>query len=309
MNILVTGGAGYIGSLLIEKLLTDGHNVRVLDILRFKQNSLDQFCYNDRFEFIYGDVKCEKTLITALDDVDVIFPLACLVGAPLCDKFPEEAQAVNLESIRTLVKHVKYNQKIIYPTTNSGYGTKSGEEFCTEETPLDPISLYGRTKVEAEEVLLASNKAVTLRLATVFGTSYRTRFDLMVNDFVYRAVKEKKLVIYEGHFKRNFIHIRDVIDCFIFIIDNFEKLRGEAFNLGLDSANISKLELANMIKSEYSDVDISCDEYAIDPDKRNYIVSNKKLADRGFVAKRDLRSGIREMIKASQMTIVRETNI
>jgi nucleoside-diphosphate-sugar epimerase len=308
-KVLVTGGAGYIGSLLVDRLLNDGYYVRVLDSLYFKQNSLDSFCYHENFEFIHGDVRDKETLSLSLRDMDFIFPLACLVGAPLCDKFPEEAQSVNYDSIELLISLLESNQKIIYPTTNSGYGTQSGEQYCTEDTPLEPISLYGRTKVESEKIILNYKNSVTLRLATVFGSSFRTRFDLLVNDFTFKAVTENKLVIYEGHFKRNFIHIRDAIDCFIFTIENYESMKGNCFNLGLDEANISKIDLAELIKEEIPTLEIITDEFAKDPDKRNYIVSNDKIKSKGFEAKRSLRDGIKEMVKVTKMTINRTQNI
>lgn len=308
-KVLVTGGAGYIGSLLVGRLLNEGHQVRVLDSLYFKQNSLDSFCYHENFEFIHGDVRDRKILEQSLEGVDFIFPLACLVGAPLCDKFPEEAKSVNLGAIEAMISLINKDQKIIYPTTNSGYGTQTAEVHCTENTPLEPISLYGRTKVEAEKKILSLPNSVTLRLATVFGSSYRTRFDLLVNDFTYKAVTEGKLVIYEGHFKRNFVHIRDAIDCFLYVMTNFEDMKGHSYNLGLDDANISKSDLAELIKEEIPELEIINDEFAKDPDKRNYIVSNEKIMNKGFVAKRSLQDGIKEMIKVTKMTINRTQNV
>tara|TARA_R110002072_G_scaffold534_2_gene3496 strand:+ start:31448 stop:32392 length:945 start_codon:yes stop_codon:yes gene_type:complete len=305
-NVLITGGAGYIGTKLTEYLLAQNHNVTVLDNLRFETSSIDAFQRNDLFQFIQGDARDEELLSKLLKSNEYIFPLAALVGAPLCDKFPEEAVEVNEGSIEILLKNLTDENKIIYPTTNSGYGTKSGDVHCTEETPLEPISLYGNTKVNAEKKIIQSGRGITLRLATIFGTSYRTRFDLMVNNFVYRALKDSKLEIYEGSFKRNFIHINDVCECFLFMMKNFKKLKGETFNLGQDNANMSKLDLAYKIKEQLPAIEIEESDSGNDIDKRNYIVSSEKLRGYGFEASVSIEDGICEMIEAAKEVIAND---
>lgn len=299
-NILITGGAGYIGSKLTKFLLDEGHNVVVFDLLEYGSSSLDSFSDHPNFKLVEGDVRDSDSLQSHVNDAEFIFPLAALVGAPLCDERPEDALDINQKSIESLLSNTTDKHKIIYPTTNSGYGTKSGETFCTEETPLEPISLYGRTKVEAEKMIIESKRGITLRLATIFGTSFRTRFDLMVNNFVMEAIKTGKLEIFEGHFKRNFIHIDDVCSCFLFLMKNFESLKGEVFNLGQDQANMSKLELAQAIKKQLPELEITENEFAKDVDKRNYIVSSEKLRKAGFEAKISLESGIIEMIATAK---------
>jgi nucleoside-diphosphate-sugar epimerase len=305
LQILVTGGAGYLGSVLCERLLDAGHAVTVLDSFMFGQTSLLHLCANPRLEVIRGDVRDETTVARLLNSADVVIPLAALVGAPLCDRDPHAATAINLGAISTLVRLRSPSQLIVYPTTNSGYGTKSGAQFCTEETPLEPISLYGRTKVDAEQEVLASPNAVTLRLATVFGTSPRMRVDLLVNHFVFAAVTDGYIVIFEKDFKRNYIHIRDVADCFVHCIDNHQAMRGRPFNAGLDKANLSKEELALKVKEHVPAFYIHFAEVGSDPDKRNYIVSNQRLREAGFDANRSLDDGIVELIKGYRM--VRKT--
>ncbi|MCP4912719.1 MAG: NAD(P)-dependent oxidoreductase [Oligoflexia bacterium] len=302
-NILITGGAGYIGSKLTKFLLDEGHHVVVFDLLEHGSSSLESFTHHSNFQLIEGDVRDINSLKPHIDKADFIFPLAALVGAPLCDERPDDAVEINQKSIELLLENTSDNHKIIYPTTNSGYGTKSGETYCTEETPLEPISLYGKTKVEAESLIIASKKGITLRLATIFGTSFRTRFDLMVNNFVMEAVKTGKLEIFEGHFKRNFIHIDDVCSCFLFLMKNFSTLKGEVFNLGQDQANMSKLELAQEIKKQLPELVITENEFAKDIDKRNYIVSSDKLRLAGFEAKISLESGIKEMIAMARKVL------
>ncbi len=300
-RILVTGGAGYIGSVLCETLLKEGHKVTVLDNLSHGMSTLMHLCANKDFDFMRGDVRDQATVSAALKNADVIIPLAALVGAPACKKDPIYATTVNLDAIRMMGKLRSKDQRVVYPTTNSGYGTKSGVEFCTEETPLEPISLYGQTKVDAENEILSWQNTITLRLATVFGVSLRMRIDLLVNFFVYAAVTDGYIVIFEKHFKRNFVHIRDVADCFLFCMRGPSQLTGKASNCGLDDANLSKEELALLIKQKIPQFYIHFSEIGQDPDKRNYIVSNKRLADAGFKAKRTLNDGIEELLKAYRM--------
>jgi len=297
----VTGGAGYVGSVLCEHLLDAGHQVTVVDNLLYGQQSLFQLCADARFEFVYGDARCEELMRGLVSKADVLIPLAAIVGAPACDRDPGLARSLNLEAVLLLNRLRSRNQLVIYPTTNSGYGTKTGEVQCTEETPLEPISLYGRTKVQAEEELLGSPNAITLRLATVFGFSSRMRLDLLVNSFVYLALKDRYIVIFEKDFKRNYVHIRDVADCFLHCIRCADKMVGRPFNVGLDVANLSKEELALKIKQYVPDLYIHFSEVGSDPDKRNYVVSNQRLREAGFEARRTLDEGIQELIKGYRM--------
>lgn len=300
-HILVTGGAGYLGSVLCERLLAKGYKVTAVDNLLYKQRSLFHLCANPNFDFVFGDVRNESLIRELIKKADVIIPLAAIVGAPACDRDPATAIAIHVESTRYLKSQLSPNQLVVYPTTNSGYGTQSGDVFCTEETPLEPISLYGKTKVEAEQEWLEFSNSITLRLATVFGLSPRMRLDLLVNDFTYKAVTDKYLVIFEKDFKRNYIHIRDIADCFVHSIENADKMRGRPYNAGLDNANLSKEELANKIKEYVPELYIHFAEIGTDPDKRNYIVSNQRLREAGFEAKRSLDFGIQELIKGYKM--------
>ena len=300
-RILVTGGAGYLGSILCEHLLDAGYRVTVLDNLMYGQEPLFHLCAHPDFDFVRGDTRDEATLKRLLGQADVIIPLAAIVGAPACDRDPWLAQAVNLDAVRLINRLRSPQQRIVFPVTNSGYGAKSGEVFCTEESPLEPISLYGRTKVEAEAELLAAENTLTLRLATVFGLSPRMRLDLLVNHFTYAAVTDRYLVLFEKSFKRNFIHVRDVADCFLHAIANFEAMKGRTYNVGLDSANMSKEELALKIKEQVPELVIQSSEIGKDPDKRNYIVSNQRLREAGFEARRSIEDGIRELLKGYRM--------
>jgi len=300
-RVLVTGGAGYLGSVLCEHLLDAGHRVTVVDNLTYGQQGLFQFCANPCFDFVFGDVRDEPLMRRLVKDADVIIPLAAVVGAPACARDPLLARTVNLESIKLLNRLRNPEQLVIYPTTNSGYGTKSGDLFCTEETPLEPVSLYGTTKVEAEAELLGAPNAITLRLATVFGMSPRMRVDLLVNHFVYAAVFDRYIVIFEKDFKRNYIHIRDVADCFVYCIRNRSRMIGRPFNVGLDAANLSKAELALEIKKLVPDFFIHFAEVGSDPDKRNYVVSNDRLRKAGFEATRSLQGGVQELLKGYRM--------
>jgi nucleoside-diphosphate-sugar epimerase len=300
-KVLVTGGAGYLGSILCGHLLNTGYEVTVIDNLLYGQHSLFHYCADPKFDFVYGDVRNEKTMKQLIQKADVIIPLAALVGAPLCDRDPWAARSTNLDAIKLILQLRSSNQLVVYPTTNSGYGTKSGDVYCTEETPLEPISLYGQTKSEAEGAVLASSNTITLRLATVFGMSPRMRLDLLVNHFVYASITDGYLVIFEKDFKRNYIHIRDVADCFIHCIKNSDKMVGRPYNVGLDAANLSKEELALKVKEYVPNFFIHFSEVGSDPDKRNYIVSNQRLREAGFEAKRSLDEGIRELLKGYRM--------
>ena len=300
-RVFITGGAGYIGSILCEHLLAAGHHVTVLDALLNGEHNLFHLGSNPRFEFLYGDARDEAAVRGPLQSADVIIPLAAVVGAPACDQDRWLATSVNVDAVRLLLKLRSPRQLVLYPTTNSGYGTQSGAVFCTEETPLEPISLYGRTKVEAEEAVLEAPNALTLRLATVFGLSPRMRLDLLVNHFTYTAVTDGYIVIFEKDFKRNYVHIRDVADCFVHCIEHAETMTGKPYNLGLDDANLSKEELALKIRDFVPRFYIHFAALGSDPDKRNYIVSNQRLREAGFEAKRSLDDGIRELLKGYRM--------
>jgi nucleoside-diphosphate-sugar epimerase len=300
-EILVTGGAGYLGSVLCEQLLDAGHRVTVVDNLMYGQTPLFHLCANPAFDFVCGDARDEALMRRLVKDADVILPLAALVGAPICDRDPSLAKAVNYEAVKLTNRLRSRSQLIVYPTTNSGYGTKSGDKFCTEDTPLEPISLYGQTKVQAEAELLSSENAITLRLATVFGMSPRMRIDLLVNYFVYAAVFDGYLVVFEKDFQRNYIHIRDVADCFVHSIRNSERMVGRPYNAGLDAANLSKEELALKVKQYVPNFYLHFAAVGSDPDKRNYIVSNQRLREAGFEARRSLDEGIQELLKGYRM--------
>jgi nucleoside-diphosphate-sugar epimerase len=301
LNVLVTGGAGYLGSILSEHLLDAGFTVTVVDNLYFGQTGPSHLAANRRFEFIFGDARDERVMTPLLKKADVIIPLAAVVGAPACDRDPAYATSLNLQAVQMLNRLRSDDQLMIFPTTNSGYGTKSGDMFCTEETPLEPISLYGRLKTQAENEVLEKPKSITLRLATVFGMSPRMRIDLLVNTFVYEAVKRGYLVIFEKEFKRNYVHIRDVADCFVYCINQNGLMTGQAYNVGLDTANLSKEELALKVKNYIPNLYIDFAQIGSDPDKRNYVVSNEKLHKAGFEAKRNLDDGIVELIKGYRM--------
>jgi nucleoside-diphosphate-sugar epimerase len=300
-NVLVTGGAGYLGSILCEHLLDAGFSVTVVDNLTYGQPSLLHLCADPRFEFVFGDVREETLMAPLVRQADVIIPLAAVVGAPACDRDPWLAHSVNLEAVELVNRLRGPSQLLIFPTTNSGYGAQSGDAYCTEETPLEPISLYGRLKVQAENEMLDSPNTVTLRLATVFGASPRLRLDLLVNHFVHAAVTDGFIAIFEGHFRRNYVHIRDVADCFIYCAEHAGGMVGRPFNVGLDSANLSKEELALKIKEHVPNFYIHLAEVGSDPDKRNYVVSNQRLREAGFEAHRSLDDGIRELMAAYRM--------
>lgn len=300
-SILVTGGAGYIGSTLVPALLAEGHRVAVLDNFSFGQSSLNQLCSDPNFDVHRGDARDEATLKPLLKNADIIIPLAALVGAPLCDVDRVGAESTNRDAILTLIRLTGGQQRIMMPVTNSGYGIGQAGKFCTEETELRPITLYGRTKVEAERAVLERGNAITFRLATVFGVSPRMRTDLLVNDFVYRAIHDRSITLFEAHFKRNFIHVRDVARAFIHGIDNFESMQNEPYNVGLSDANLSKLELCVKIQQHLPNFVYFEASNGEDPDKRDYIVSNEKIEKTGFRPAYSLDDGIRELIKGYRM--------
>jgi nucleoside-diphosphate-sugar epimerase len=302
-RVLVTGGLGYLGSILCEHLLDHGHHVRAVDNLTYGvgQQALFHLCANPAFDFVKGDVRDEELMRRLLLDADVVIHLAAIVGAAACERDPLLATSVNLDSVRLLSRLRSPNQLVIFPNTNSGYGTTSGENFCTEDSPLRPISLYGQTKVTAERVLLEQPNTIALRLATVFGTSPRMRLDLLVNHFVYAAFKEGYLVIFEKDFKRNFVHVRDVADCMVHCVANAERMRGQAYNVGLDSANLSKEQLALKVKQYVPNLYVHFAAIGEDPDKRNYVVSSQRLHAAGFVPRRSLDEGIQELLKGYAM--------
>jgi nucleoside-diphosphate-sugar epimerase len=344
MKILVTGGAGYLGCVLVERLLLnnllmangvsksqpeadqpmaqkdDGAldkpqfhlqekmRVTVVDNLMYRQTNLTEFSWRDDFNFVYGDVRDKDLMKKLVRENDVIIPLAAIVGMPACRKYPTETLDINQKAVEFISDNSSKDQRIVYPTTNSGYGVgqvKDGALVeCTETTPLRPISLYGTTKVNAEKCLLENNKdnAVTLRLATVFGISPRMRLDLLVNDFTYRAYNDRYIVLFESHFKRNYIHVRDVARTFVYALNKWDKMKGEPFNVGLSSANLSKLELCTKIREQIPDFYITQSEFNSDPDKRNYVVSNRKIetldSEEPWTPAHSLEGGIKELIKA-----------
>ncbi len=297
-KVLITGGAGYIGSMLSTKLLDLGYHVTVIDLLKYDKGSLNHLYFYKNFELLREDVRKKDLIKKLIRKFDFIIPLAALVGAPLCQKFKKDAISTNFGTIKTLCKFATKKNKIIYLTTNSGYGIGEKNKFCDENSPLNPISLYGRTKCDGEDLVrLKVKNYVCFRLATVFGHSYRMRSDLLVNNFVYTALKKKKLTLFEPHFRRNFIHVRDVANAIIFTMKNFNKLKNNVFNLGLSSANISKITLAKKIKKHYKKLKIQIVKNRKDPDKRDYFVSNKKIEKKGFKATISLDEGISELIQ------------
>lgn len=296
-RILVTGGAGYLGSILVPALLARGHAVTVLDNFLYRQTSLLDCCANERLTIIRGDCRNREVLGAALEGVDLVVPLACIVGAPACDADPFAARSVNLEAIELLLSLRTAKQRIIFPTTNSGYGIGEPGKACTEDSPLRPISLYGVTKVEAERLILEAGNSITFRLATVFGTAPRMRLDLLVNDFVHRAVTDRTVVVFEGHAMRNYIHIRDVARAFEHAIEHFDAMQGRAYNVGLSDANLSKLDLCAAIQKQVPGFVFLEAPIGKDPDKRDYMVSNERIEATGFHPEWSLEAGIRELVK------------
>jgi nucleoside-diphosphate-sugar epimerase len=302
MKILITGGAGYLGSVIVGKMLNAGYEVIVLDKLLFNQTSLLQYTSNPNFKFNYGDVRNENLLQKLCVEADVIIPLAAIVGFPACASEPQLAKEINFKQILNIVRFGK-GKKILYPNTNSGYGIAKGQTECTEESPLTPISVYGQTKCDAENFLRTSTNAIVFRLATVFGVSPRMRTDLLVNDFTYKAITDKYIVVFEKSFKRNFIHVEDVANAFLFMLENYDEYRGEVFNMGLSDANLSKQELLEKIQQHVKDFAVVYDDYYEDPDKRDYIVSNQKIEATGWKPEWDLDRGIKQLIQGYQMII------
>lgn len=300
-KILVTGAAGYIGSILVPHLLRAGHTVVALDNFMYGQTALLDWCLEDRLTVVRGDTRDKGLMKKLLARCDGVLPLACLVGAPVCEKKPEEARTINLDAIKLLLGLSSREQQFVMPITNSGYGVGKSGAFCTEESPLNPISLYGRLKVEAEKLILDSGHGLSLRLATAFGLSPRMRLDLLVNDFTYRAVTDRFVVLFEAHFKRNYIHVRDVARAFAHALANFPAMRNNAYNVGLSDANLSKLELCREIQQQAPDFIFLEAKVGKDPDQRDYIVSNAKIEKTGYQPQVSLRQGIGELIKGYQI--------
>lgn len=296
-RILVTGGAGYIGSVLTPMLLREGHEVTVLDSFLYRQTSLIDCCGNDAFRILRGDCRDEALVSRALDGQEIVIPLAAIVGFPACDNDRTAAKTVNQDAVEMLLRLKAPEQKVIFPCTNSGYGLGQGQTYCTEESPISPITLYGRTKMAAEAAVLASGNAVAFRFATLFGASARMRTDLLVNDFVYRAVFDRTLVVFEGTFMRNYLHVRDAANAFLFAIDHFDEMKGQTFNCGLSDANLSKLELCEKIKEHVPSFVYLQAPVGEDPDKRNYLISNEKIERLGYRTRYSLDFGIEELLK------------
>ncbi|CAA7627641.1 Nucleoside-diphosphate-sugar epimerase [Candidatus Terasakiella magnetica] len=301
LNILVTGGAGYLGSIMVPELLAAGHTVTVLDNFMFKQVSLAHVCADAKFSVVKGDCRDEALMKRLIATADVVIPLAALVGAPLCKADPVGAETINLQAPLALFKSLSPSQRVLMPITNSGYGIGESGKFCTEETPMRPLSLYGIHKVEVEKALLERGNAISFRLATVFGMAPRPRIDLLVNDFTYRAVYDRFVVLFESHFKRNYIHVRDVARTFLHGLANFEAMKNEAYNVGLSDANLSKWELCERIKAQIPDFVFLEAPVGEDPDKRDYIVSNEKLEKTGWSPAHSLDAGITDLIKGYTM--------
>jgi nucleoside-diphosphate-sugar epimerase len=301
LNILVTGGAGYLGSTMVPELLSDGHKVTVLDNFMFKQSSLNHCCYHPNFSIIKGDIRQKSVLAHLMKSSDVIIPLAALVGAPLCNLDPVGATTINHDAIELMISLLSQDQIVLMPTTNSAYGTGDADNYCNEDSPLRPISQYAIEKVEIEKKLMQQQNAISFRLATVFGMSPRMRIDLLVNDFTYRAVNDGFVVLFESHFKRNYVHVRDVSRVFRHALNNHDSMKGEIYNVGLSEANVSKKELCQTIKKQLPNFIYIDEQIGKDPDQRNYIVSNEKIEATGFKTEFSLDRGIGELIKGYKM--------
>ncbi|MGZ8386369.1 MAG: NAD-dependent epimerase/dehydratase family protein [Nitrospira sp.] len=300
-NILVTGGAGYLGSTMVPDLLQLGHKVTVLDSFMYKQSSLNHMCHHSNFSVVRGDIRIESVMAPLIKDADIVIPLAALVGAPMCSQDPVGATTVNHDAIVLMLKLLSKQQMVLMPTTNSAYGTGDKNNFCTEESPLNPISIYAKEKVGIEKELMQRENAISFRLATVFGMSPRMRIDLLVNDFTYRAVYDRFVVLFESSFKRNYVHVRDVSRVFQHAISNFDKMKGQIYNVGLSDANVSKRELCEHIQKQVPDFVFLDAPVGKDPDQRNYIVSNAKIEATGFKPMYSLDAGISDLIKGYTM--------
>jgi nucleoside-diphosphate-sugar epimerase len=300
-NILVTGGAGYLGSTMVPDLLAAGHKVTVLDNFMFKQTSLNHCCYHPNFTVVKGDIRQKETMSALMKEADVIIPLAALVGAPLCNLDPIGATTINHDAIELMLNILSKDQIVLMPTTNSAYGTGDKDNYCNEESPLRPISQYAIEKVEIEKELMQHPNAISFRLATVFGMSPRMRIDLLVNDFTYRAVNDRFVVLFESHFKRNYIHVRDVSRVFQHALNNHDAMKGEIYNVGLSNANVSKKELCEYIQKQVPGFIFIDEKIGKDPDQRNYIVSNEKIESTGFKTEFSLDRGIGELLKGYTM--------
>ncbi len=300
-NILVTGGAGYLGSTMVPDLLQLGHRVTVLDSFMYKQSSLNHVCHHPNFSVVKGDIRIEGVMAPLLKKADIVIPLAALVGAPMCSQDPVGARTINHDAIALMLKLLSKQQLVLMPTTNSAYGTGDKNNFCTEESPLNPISLYAKEKVEIEKDLMQRENAISFRLATVFGMSPRMRIDLLVNDFTYRAVHDRFVVLFESSFKRNYVHVRDVSRVFQHAIVSFDKMKGQIYNVGLSDANVSKKELCERIQKQVQDFVFLDAPVGKDPDQRNYIVSNAKIEATGFQPIHSLDLGISDLIKGYTM--------
>lgn len=300
-DILVTGGAGYLGSTLVPHLLQAGHRVTVLDNFLFRQSSLNHVCHDPNFQVVKGDIRTESVVAPLLKKADIVIPLAALVGAPMCSADPIGARTINHDAILMMLGKLSRTQRVLMPTTNSAYGTGDADNFCTEESPLRPISIYAKEKVAVESALMEHGNAVSFRLATVFGMSPRMRLDLLVNDFCYRAVHDRFVVLFEGDFKRNYVHVRDVARVFEHGITHFERMQGQIYNVGLSEANVSKRELCQHIQRQIPDFVVQDAAVGKDPDQRNYVVSNAKLESTGFRTAVSLDAGIAELVKGYTM--------
>ena len=300
-NILVTGGAGYLGSIMVPDLLLAGHKVTVLDNFMFKQTSLNHCCYHPNFSIVKGDIRQKDTMLKLIKEVDVIIPLAALVGAPLCSIDPIGATTINHDAIELMLKLLSKDQRVLMPTTNSAYGAGDENNYCNEDSPLKPISQYAIEKVGIEQELMQNENAISFRLATVFGMSPRMRIDLLVNDFTYRAVNDRFVVLFESHFKRNYIHVRDVSRVFQHALNNHDSMKGEVYNVGLSDANVSKKELCEYIQKQLPEFIFIDEQIGKDPDQRNYIVSNEKIESTGFRTEFSLERGIGELLKGYTM--------
>ncbi len=300
-NILVTGGAGYIGSTLVPNLLSLGHKITVIDNFMYNQTSLAGIARHKNLELVFGDVRDESLMKPLIIKADVVIPLAAIVGAPACDKDPIMASSINKDSIIWLLKQLSKNQRVLMPTTNSAYGSGGENHHCDENSPLNPLSLYAKDKVVVEKSLMEFENATSFRLATVFGLSPRMRLDLLVNNFVFRAVTDGFVIIFEGHFKRNYIHVCDVSNAFQLALDNPQDFNGEIFNVGLSEANISKLDLCKKIQILVPNFTFIEAPLGKDPDQRNYIVSNKKIESKGFKPLVSLDRGLAELVKGLPM--------